>query len=131
MNLDLVYYDPPYNQHPYGSNYHMLNTIVDYVEPLELSKTAGIPKKWNKSSYNKEKEALTSFDELIQNTKAKYIMISYNNEGFISFEQMMNICNKRGETQSIDEEYTAFRGSRNLKNRNHKVTEYIFLIKSK
>ena len=34
--LDLVYYDPPYNQHPYGSNYHILNTLVDYVLPKEL-----------------------------------------------------------------------------------------------
>ena len=27
--LDLVYLDPPYNQHPYGSNYFMLNTIYE------------------------------------------------------------------------------------------------------
>jgi adenine-specific DNA-methyltransferase len=25
---DIVYIDPPYNQHPYGSNYHLLNTVV-------------------------------------------------------------------------------------------------------
>ena len=25
QNLDVVYLDPPYNQHPYGSNYFMLN----------------------------------------------------------------------------------------------------------
>jgi adenine-specific DNA-methyltransferase len=24
----VVYIDPPYNQHPYGSNYHVLNTVV-------------------------------------------------------------------------------------------------------
>ena len=28
--MDLVYLDPPYNQHPYGSNYFMLNLINDY-----------------------------------------------------------------------------------------------------
>ena len=27
-NIDITYIDPPYNQHPYGSNYFMLNTIV-------------------------------------------------------------------------------------------------------
>ena len=26
--LDVAYFDPPYNQHPYGSNYFMLNLIV-------------------------------------------------------------------------------------------------------
>ena len=128
--VDLVYYDPPYNQHPYGSNYHMLNTIVDYVEPEDLSTVAGIPKNWNKSSYNKKSAAVVSFDELIQNTRAKHIMISYNSEGFISFDEMISLCERKGETQFIDEEYNTFRGSRNLKNRNNKVTEYLFLIKN-
>jgi len=130
-DLDLVYYDPPYNQHPYGSNYHMLNTIVDYTEPEEISKVAGIPKNWNKSNYNKKKEAVVSFDELIQNTNSKYIMISYNNEGFISYDEMMNLCNKKGEVRVYDELYNTFRASRNLKNRSDKVTEFIFLIKTK
>ena len=35
--LDLVYLDPPYNQHPYGSNYFMLNLLVDYRAPLKPS----------------------------------------------------------------------------------------------
>ena len=26
--FDLAYFDPPYNQHPYGSNYFMLNLIL-------------------------------------------------------------------------------------------------------
>jgi adenine-specific DNA-methyltransferase len=128
--LDLVYYDPPYNQHPYGSNYHMLNTIINYTEPEELSEVAGIPKKWNKSNYNKKKEALTTFDELIQNTKSRYILISYNNEGFISYEEMMDLCQKKGYVRVYDEQYNTFRGSRNLKNRNNKVTEFLFLIKT-
>jgi adenine-specific DNA-methyltransferase len=130
VDIDITYYDPPYNQHPYGSNYHILNTIVDYVEPQELSEVAGIPKNWNKSDYNKKTLAITSFDELIQNTKSKYIIISYNNEGFISYDEMMKICNKKGETRVFDEQYNAFRGSRNLKDRNNKVTEFIFLIKT-
>ena len=30
---DIVYLDPPYNQHPYGSNYHVLNSIVLWDKP--------------------------------------------------------------------------------------------------
>jgi len=29
--------DPPYNQHPYGSNYFMLNLLADYREPADVS----------------------------------------------------------------------------------------------
>lgn len=128
--LDLVYYDPPYNQHPYGSNYHMLNTILDYVEPSEISKVAGIPTNWKKSSYNKQKEALSAFTKLIENTNSKYIMISYNNEGFISYDDMFNVCKLKGEVTVFDENYPAYRASRNLKDRKINVTEYIFLIKT-
>ena len=27
QTLDIAYLDPPYNQHPYGSNYHILNAL--------------------------------------------------------------------------------------------------------
>lgn len=131
-DLDLVYYDPPYNQHPYGSNYHMLNTILDYVEPKEISEVAGIPTDWKKSLYNKQKFALTAFTELINKTDSKYIMISYNNEGFITEEEMLKLCEAKGEVRKFACEYSAFKASRNLKERENgiKVTEFIFLIKT-
>jgi adenine-specific DNA-methyltransferase len=128
--LDLVYYDPPYNQHPYGSNYHMLNTILKYVEPKEISDVAGIPVDWKKSLYNKQKHALSTFTELINKTDSKYIMISYNNEGFIKYDEMLEMCEKKGDVRVFDCVYNTFRGSRNLKKRDIKVTEYIFLIKT-
>jgi len=48
-HFDLVYYDPPYNQHPYGSNYFMLN-VINGGRPVEIqSGVSGITKEWNKS----------------------------------------------------------------------------------
>jgi adenine-specific DNA-methyltransferase len=41
--VDVAYVDPPYNQHPYGSNYFMLNLINNYIEPKSISKVSGIP----------------------------------------------------------------------------------------
>ena len=41
--LDITYIDPPYNQHPYGSNYFMLNTIVNNKLGNNISKVSGIP----------------------------------------------------------------------------------------
>lgn len=128
-NIDITYIDPPYNQHPYGSNYFMLNSIIDNKVGDEISKVAGIPKKWNKSNYNKKDLALKSFEELVSNINSKYLLISYNNEGFISLEEMESMLSKYGElkTQGID--YVAFRGSRNLKDRDIHVTEYLFTLK--
>ena len=51
-DLDLAYVDPPYNQHPYGSNYFMLNLLVHYRRPTEISRVSGIPTCWKRSAYN-------------------------------------------------------------------------------
>jgi len=130
-DLDLVYYDPPYNQHPYGSNYHMLNTIYENIEPEKLSKVAGIREDWNKSEYNKRVNAEKAMKDLIENTKAKYILVSYNNEGIISNESMTKILEEFGNVELRTKSYNTFRGSRNLKKRENKVIEQLYVLKRK
>ena len=128
--VDLVYMDPPYNQHPYGSNYFMLNLISDYKEPEIISEVAGIPKKWNRSRYNQKREALNFLSNLCKRVKAKYLLISFNSEGFISKEEMEIMLNEVGNvTTLVYENYNVYRASRNLKNREKHVDEYLFLVK--
>ena len=129
IEADLIYIDPPYNQHPYGSNYFMLNTIIDNKINSELSKVSGIPKKWNHSVFNYKTSALSSFEEIISNLKSKFIIISYNNEGFISFDEMNEMLKKYGNVKSRQIKYNTFRGSRNLNNRNMYTHEYIFVLR--
>lgn len=127
--LDITYIDPPYNQHPYGSNYFMLNTILENKVGHNISTVAGIPDDWNKSAYNKKNEALLAFENLVSDIDSKYLIISYNNEGFISLEEMQNMLSKYGELSTNEIDYIAFRGSRNLKDRNTHTTEYVFTLK--
>lgn len=126
--VDLAYLDPPYNQHPYSSNYFMLNLINDYIEPSVISKVSGIPTNWNKSNYNKKQEALLSLEHLCTNINAKYILISFNSEGFISFEEMVGMLNKLGKVRTFEQNYNVYRGCRNLSGRNIHVLEYLFLL---
>ena len=127
--IDITYLDPPYNQHPYGSNYFMLNTILENKLGNNISKVSGIPDDWNKSVYNQKAEALKSFEDLVSNLDSKYLIISYNNEGFISLKEMQEMLSKYGRltTKAID--YIAFRGSRNFDQRIKEVYEYIFILK--
>ena len=128
-DIDVTYIDPPYNQHPYGSNYFMLNTILQNKVGDVISEVSGIPNDWNKSVYNKKKEALSAFEELVKDIDSKYLIISYNNEGFITQDEMENMLSKYGELKTKEIDYVAFRGSRNLQNRNIHTTEYIFVLK--
>ena len=129
-HVDLAYIDPPYNQHPYGSNYFMLNLIANYQKPNEkdMSKVSGIPKDWNRSSYNKRKLAISTFSDLVQNLNAEYLLISFNNEGFIKTEEMQELLNNVGTVQVQEAQYNAFRASRNLSSRNLHTKEYLYIV---
>jgi len=126
--VDIAYLDPPYNQHPYGSNYFMLNLILDYKYPDKTSKISGIPENWNRSLYNKENHALNALTYLIENINAKYVLISFNSEGFVTNEEMIKMLNKNGKLETLETKYNTFRGSRNLNNREIHVKEYLYLI---
>jgi adenine-specific DNA-methyltransferase len=126
--VDIAYLDPPYNQHPYGSNYFMLNLILDYTYPEKTSKISGIPENWNRSAYNKGHHALKVLTYLVENIKSKYVIISFNSEGFISIEQMRNMLMKIGKLEVLETGYNVFRGSRNLNNREIHVQEYLYLL---
>ena len=130
-SVDLAYLDPPYNQHPYGSNYFMLNLITNYQRPTEISRVSGIPVNWNRSKYNQRSQAGAAFWRLINHIKAKYMIISYNAEGFITYENMINMLMKLGDLSIFEKQYNTFRACRNLANRPKHVTEYLFLVEVK
>lgn len=127
--VDLAYYDPPYNQHPYGSNYFMLN-IINGGKPIPIQDgVSGIAQDWQRSEYNKTEPAQRAMDDLIRNTNSKYILISYNDEGIIPIAKFENIVKKYGKWELLEQEYNTYRGSRNLRNRSNKVRELLWLIK--
>jgi adenine-specific DNA-methyltransferase len=125
---DIAYLDPPYNQHPYGSNYFMLNLILEYKYPENASKISGIPENWNRSDYNKGRRALKALTDLVENIKSRYIIISFNSEGFISLDEMKNMLQKIGKIEILETKYNTFRGCRNLSNRDIHVKEYLYLV---
>lgn len=129
--VDLVYLDPPYNQHPYGSNYFMLNLIAKNERPNEISKVSGISKNWNRSVYNQKKDAKNAFFELINDLKARFVLISFNSEGFISEESFVSNLSKLGNLNVLKQRYNTFRGSRNLNGRNTYVNEFLYVLKKR
>jgi adenine-specific DNA-methyltransferase len=128
---DLAYLDPPYNQHPYGSNYFMLNVILDNKQPCAISKVSGIPQSWLRSAYNKRHQARKALADLIAGVNAKYVMLSFNSEGFISLEEMTAMLEKTGKLEVLETKYNTFRGCRNLSGRDIHVKEYLYLLEKR
>lgn len=126
--FDLVYIDPPYNQHPYGSNYFMLNLLTNYERPKEVSKVSGIPTDWNRSGYNVRKQALPLLDELFAAIPARFILVSFNSEGYVSTDEIKSVLGKHGRVDEMIVKYNTYRASRNLRNREIHVHEHLLLL---
>ena len=127
-DLDLAYIDPPYNQHPYGSNYFMLNLLVRYERPQRISRVSGIPAGWRRSGYNVRAKSLPLMRDLLHSLDARFLLVSFNNEGFITTEEMRALLGEIGSVEVLETPYNAFRGSRNFNNRPIHVTEQLFLV---
>jgi adenine-specific DNA-methyltransferase len=126
--VDAAYLDPPYNQHPYGSNYFMLNLILDYKRPPRISPVSGIPPDWKRSAYNRKREAPRALADLVKTLRARFLLISFNSEGFIRREEMEEILRGAGKVEVLETPYNAFRGSRNLRSRDIHVKEYLYIV---
>ena len=127
-DADLVYLDPPYNQHPYGSNYFMLNLLVHYRRPGRVSPVSGIPSDWRRSGYNVRSQAAGLFQDLLDTLDSHYLLVSFNNEGFIGPSRMRAMLERYGTVEQFETRYNAFRGCRNLRQRPVHVKEQLYLV---
>ncbi len=120
---DLCYLDPPYNQHQYGSNYHLLNTIALWDRPAvseerrpdgRLARKAGIREDWVKtrSAYCYRSSAAGALAGLLQAVDARYLVLSYNSEGLIPFEELEALLEAQGELELYGSGYVKYRGGR-------------------
>lgn len=125
---DLIYLDPPYNQHPYGSNYFMLNLVARYERPAEISEVSGIPTTWNRSGFNVRKRSLPLLAHLVADAPARFVLVSFNAEGYIATDDLRSEMERHGTVEEVIIPYNTFRGSRNLKDRDVHVNEHLFLL---
>lgn len=141
-HFDLVYLDPPYNQHQYGSNYHLLNTIALWDKPeinreiyINGKKTdkGGIRKDWvkTKSDYCYKKTAKDAFKNLIDNINASHIVMSYSTDGIIDYDDLISILESKGKLKIVTSEYTKYRGAKRSVINKTKNVEYLFIVDTK
>lgn len=116
ISADLVYIDPPYNSRQYCDAYHFLENVALNKKPEVFGMARKMDRSNLKSKYCTAKAA-TEFADLIENIKAKYILVSYNNTGEkgnarsnakISDSQIMEILGKKGEVKVFEQEYALF-----------------------
>jgi adenine-specific DNA-methyltransferase len=98
--VDLAYLDPPYNQHRYFTNYHIWETLVAGDEPAYYGvacKRADARETHTKSVFNDRRAMPAALATAIGALDATVVAVSYNNEAWISIEELEAMCEARGE----------------------------------
>lgn len=102
---DILYLDPPYNSRQYASNYFLPELIAEgwsNKKPIIYGYTGMRPYDNQKSEFSMKNKAHDALKEVIDNAKARFIFLSYNNEGILTKDQILSILSPRG-TVSVNE----------------------------
>jgi adenine-specific DNA-methyltransferase len=130
INCDIAYIDPPYNSRQYIANYHLLETIARYDNPKISGKT-GIRAytEKEKSVFCSKRFVGSSLLKLLNNLKAKFIILSYNSEGLLSKNEILKIFeeSKFKKVKLYEFPYRRFKSNHN--SHNNKIKEYVFVGK--
>ena len=83
LDVDLVYLDPPYNQHSYFANYHVWETIVRWDAPEGYGvANKRLDCRERRSAYNSRRNAPAALAGLLASIAAPWLLVSVSNEGF-------------------------------------------------
>jgi len=112
LRADVVYLDPPYNQHSYLGNYHIWETLVRWDKP----EAYGVARKRvdcreRQSPFNSKRRCGQAFAELFAALEAETLVVSFNNEGFLAREELIKLLAPWGEAEVIEVDYRRYVGA--------------------
>ena len=113
-SFDLAYLDPPYNQHRYESNYHVWETIVARDAPAHYGvacKREEI-RTGEKSPFNSRRTMPEALAGVVSAVDAGVLVLSYNDESFLSLEDLVDICSVRGHVEVLEFPSARYVGAR-------------------
>lgn len=132
IECDILYLDPPYTQNQYGTQYHLLETLILNDCPSVSRVTGSRPVTPMRSDWSKEYKAHILFDKTIAKTKARYIVVSYNNDGLMSKEYIEATLKRYGMPETYCFKNISYKNYQNRKSRDHgEHYEYLFFVEKK
>ncbi len=139
---DVVYIDPPYNQHSYLGNYHVWESLVLWDKPPVFGvacKRADV--KERRSVFNSRPNAPKAVADLLASVRARCVIVSFSDEGYVQREQLeqalRGLWNAEGSLDILAHDFKRYVGAQiGIHNpRGEKVgsvshlrnTEYLFI----
>ena len=132
VECDILYLDPPYTQNQYGTQYHLLETLILNDNPTISKVTGSRPTGPMRSDWSKEYKVHILFDKIVAETKAKYIVLSYNNDGIMSKTFIEAVLKRYGKPETYICKKVSYKKYQNWKSQNEKQHfEYLFFVEKK
>lgn len=132
VESDLVYLDPPYNGRQYLPNYHILETIARYDNPSINGVTGQRDDPEKISDFCKKGKAKVAFRDLLDTLDTRYLLLSYNNEGLLSTDEMSHIIQEAGIPSTFKLfEYDYRRYKNKIPNNKAGLKEQLYFIQKK
>lgn len=133
LNSDILYLDPPYNTRQYAPNYFLLELIAEgwfnKRKPKIYGKTGMRSYENQKSIYCKKSTVMNAFKDLIGNADTQFILLSYNDEGLMSEDEIVNILSSRGKVQIFKKPYRRYRSINQDESDRRTVFETLYFTK--
>jgi adenine-specific DNA-methyltransferase len=114
-DVELAYLDPPYNQHRYDSNYHVWETIVAWDAPTHYGvacKREDLRDPDRRSPFNGRRTMPPALGAVISGVRADVVVLSYNNESWLTFEELHELCSTRGHVRVLAFDSARYVGAR-------------------
>ncbi|MBS1519648.1 MAG: DNA adenine methylase [Bacteroidetes bacterium] len=132
INCDILYLDPPYTQNQYGTQYHLLETLILYDNPSISNITGSRSTTPMRSDWSKDFKSHILFDKILAKTRAKYIVFSYSKDGFMSKSFIEASMKRYGKPETYICKKLGYRKYTNFKSREkNDHFEYLFFVERK
>jgi adenine-specific DNA-methyltransferase len=110
---DLAYLDPPYNQHSYLGNYHIWESLVRWDKPEVYGVACKrIACRSYRSEFNSRPRIGMALKELVHSLNVRYLLVSFNNEGYLRREEMEQVLRERGDVRVIETDFKRYVGAK-------------------
>ena len=132
INCDILYIDPPYTQNQYGTQYHLIETLIFNDSPNISPITGSRSTSPMRSDWSKNYKAHILLDKILSKTKAKYIVFSYSTDGLMPKDFIDASLKRYGKPETYTCKKIAYKKYKNFKcNGPKEHFEYLFFIEKK
>ena len=112
LKADVAYLDPPYNQHSYLGNYHIWESLILGDKPEVYGVACKrVDVRERKSDFNSRRRHLEAFQKTIEALDCPLIVVSFNNEGYQTRDELEALLSERGPVFVVSRDFKRYVGA--------------------